>query len=121
MRAGIPKVSCALCGKVLSSESTLQKHMSAVHEKIRRFACQHCNHRASTPGKASAKMLFLNLVKSKKFCTVDNFFNFFHSYLIFLFFLFVKLILILHEVCACSPSVLRIPTDLDSDLTLFFL
>jgi len=56
---GIPKVSCTLCGKVLSSESTLQKHMSAVHEKIRRFACQHCPHKASTPGTQAFKEIIL--------------------------------------------------------------
>jgi RNase P subunit RPR2 len=43
-------VSCTLCGKLLSSESALQKHVSSVHEKIRRFACEHCDHKASTPG-----------------------------------------------------------------------
>ena len=48
--SGIPKVSCPLCGKQLSSESTLQKHVSSVHEKIRRFGCEHCSHKASTPG-----------------------------------------------------------------------
>jgi RNase P subunit RPR2 len=46
---GIPKVGCPLCGKQLSSEVTLQKHLSSVHEKIRRHSCQHCAYKASTP------------------------------------------------------------------------
>ena len=40
------KVTCELCEKVLSSSKVLGDHLRSVHEKIKRFSCNLCGHKA---------------------------------------------------------------------------
>lgn len=39
------RLYCDVCNKTFSCNSTLRKHKKAVHQKLRAFACDHCEKR----------------------------------------------------------------------------
>ena len=42
------KLKCEQCPYATSVRGSLQRHMKAVHEKVRPYKCDKCSHAAST-------------------------------------------------------------------------
>ena len=59
------KVRCPLCKKIFKNKYKIAHHISAVHEKLRPFACTHCEGSYKTKGQLKGHFIKFHLQKSE--------------------------------------------------------
>ena len=57
------KVRCPLCKKIFKNKYKIAKHISTVHEKLRPFACTHCDGTYKTKGQLKGHFIKVHLQK----------------------------------------------------------
>ena len=59
------KVRCPLCKKIFKNKYKIAHHIAAVHEKLRPFACTHCDGTYKTKGQLKGHFIKVHLEKSE--------------------------------------------------------
>lgn len=66
--------SCGICGKVLSTRSTLKAHVAAVHENIRSYACSWCPRKFAQKSCLEKHQNSVHLMVQKHQCDICHIF-----------------------------------------------